>query len=108
MTDAEPSGLSWSVIVRLQNLDLIAKSIENKGDPYKKLRSLKAIMAAYRSGQLEWHPGLVTYWSQGCQVSQPRPHDLNEAVLLAEHFANQDLFWAEGVSSEIDSLTIGC
>ncbi|KAJ5161432.1 hypothetical protein N7492_006824 [Penicillium capsulatum] len=96
MIRREPEGLSWPVIERLDCLTFIEKGVEQDGDPYDKLRSLRAVIAAYRAGVLKWNPGLVTYWCQGRQICQPRPYDPEEIVLICEHLDEQGGIWLEG------------
>lgn len=86
-----------SVIERLDGLKFIQKILEENGDPHSKLESVKAIIAAYRTGGLEWHEGLVTYWCQGRQISQPRPFESEEARLLGAHFEKDGGIWVESV-----------
>lgn len=86
------------MIVRLQGLIGIEKTLQ-KNDKYRKLDIVRAIMTAYRSGELEWTPGLVTYWSSKRQLCQPRPLDWAEFEQVKKLHPDQDSFWVEGVGS---------
>ena len=69
----ENPGLDWKVIQRIETLKEIDKWLEEDGDKSKLRGNVKAVTDAYKAKKLEWTPGLVTYWSKGVQVSQPRP-----------------------------------
>lgn len=94
---SEPAGLSWPVVQRLQGLIRIeSKLLQN--DKYNKLAIVQAIMQTYRSGKLDWNPGLVTYWaSTKGQLCQPRPLDWAEFREVQELHPDETSFWIEGV-----------
>ncbi|CAI7592192.1 unnamed protein product [Penicillium glandicola] len=92
----EPAGLSWPVVERLSSLDEILKWLHTKGDKYELVGNVTNIMAAYRSGQLKWLPGLVTYWSNGVQLCQPRPFRWNEFDHINAENQGHTGFWVEG------------
>lgn len=82
---------------RLDSLKAIHAFLENDGDPFQLLSNCRAVIEAYRSGQLGWNPGLVTYWSNGKQLCQPRPFDWDEfEAINAKHNGHKD-FWTEPV-----------
>ena len=45
---------------------------EGKEHQYKLVKTVEAIINAYKKGNLGWNDGLVTYWSRGKQLSEPR------------------------------------
>jgi hypothetical protein len=94
----ERSDHSWDVIQRLDMLKTIQKHFEDKEDKYDQLPNVKAIIHAYRSKKLDWIPGLVTYWSHGTQLCEPRPHDWVECNALNDKYDGTKSFWVEGVS----------
>lgn len=93
----EPAGLSWPVVQRLQTLGGTLKWLQSEDDKYELVANVTNIMAAYRSGQLRWNPGLVTYWSKGVQLCQPRPFKWDEFDLINAEHAGHTGFWVEGV-----------
>ncbi|KAJ5159992.1 uncharacterized protein N7482_006996 [Penicillium canariense] len=111
MIEAESGspGLSLSVIRRLDVLkdmerQLQAKLQATEAKEAKKeedrghLSNIIAIMAAYRSRELEWNPGLVTYWSHGVQLCQPRPFHYEEFLRVNQEHNGHTGFWVEGLT----------
>lgn len=90
-------GLSWPVVQRLKNLEIVLDSLQKDDDPNQLLGNVKAIMAAYRSQQLTWTLGLVTYWSYGKKLSEPRPFRWHEFNIINEDQNGHTGFWVEGV-----------
>lgn len=72
--------------------------ISRKGDKYEQLPNLKAILKAYREGTLKAWPGLVTYWSDGKQLCQPRPFDWAECEAINRANEGTKAFFTEPVS----------
>ncbi|KAJ5280595.1 hypothetical protein N7478_005967 [Penicillium angulare] len=68
----EHPGKSWGVIQRLADLEGITTYLESKKDPNGELPNVKAIMAAYESGELKWND-YATYWCQGKMIFGPSP-----------------------------------
>lgn len=98
MMRAEPEGLSWEVVQRLDTLKKIQKSLEEHGDSNENLANVSALMAAYRSKKLEWHSDdTVTYWVHGKLIEGPRKIDMKELLALNQQAGNKG-FWVEGVS----------
>jgi hypothetical protein len=62
------------------------------------LKNIKAITKEYKSGRLDL-TGLVTYWSKGKQLSQPRPFNWDELEAIQKRHGDSQGFWVEGVSS---------
>lgn len=86
------------VIQRIETLKEIDKWLEEGGDKSKLRGNVKAVIDAYKAKKLKWTPGLVTYWSKGVQVSEPRPWDIEENATIAMHFGGNEDFWVEEVS----------
>ena len=99
-TDRFPESreLSRDVILRLRDLESIKSDLEKSLDKSKQLPNIEAYLKGYRSGQLEWNAGLVTYWSKGVQISQPRLFDWDEFELINAEHGTDEGFWTEGVS----------
>lgn len=95
---SEPSGLTLDVVQRLQTIQVIELSLSDEGDEDEMALNVTAIMQAYRSGQLEWNPGLVTYWSKGVQLYERRVFDWKEFYIINQKHNGQKGFWVEGVS----------
>lgn len=93
----EDSALSEAVVQRLESLDSLWESIFKAGDRFEQLVNIEAVMDAYRSGELQWN-GLVTYWSFGSQLCQPRPFNWDEFEAINERYEGSMSFWTEGVS----------
>jgi hypothetical protein len=81
-------GLSYPVIKRIDQLEFIAKSLEEKGDPLEVLPNVMAIRDAYRTKELDLYEGLVTNWSRGKRLSEPRPPNDDELIAIS--------VWAKG------------
>ncbi|KAJ5817365.1 hypothetical protein N7447_009598 [Penicillium robsamsonii] len=92
----ERPGLSWPVAQRLKTLNSMSEWLDSKGDEYELAPNVTSLIAAYRSGQLRWNDGLVTYWSKGVQLCQPRPFKWNEYKLISDEHHGQKGFWVEG------------
>ncbi|KAJ5641298.1 hypothetical protein N7490_005298 [Penicillium lividum] len=88
-------SLSQAIIQRLDNLDSIWEGIYNNGDELSQLTNIELVMDAYRSGELEW-TGLVTYWSCGQQLCQPRPFNWDEFEAINNRNNGSRSFWTEG------------
>ncbi|KAJ5082312.1 hypothetical protein N7532_011355 [Penicillium argentinense] len=92
-------GLAWEVLERIQNLEEIGATLLQDGDEYALLPTISAIIQAYKTGTIGWYPGLVTYWYNGAQISQPRPFDWDEYGCISSHCLGGIVsFWVEGVS----------
>jgi hypothetical protein len=98
MIDSEPTGLSYEIVQRLHALKLIKDHLETKGDPDVQLPNVRALLKAYRAGELKWSEGMVTYWSNGLQLNTPTKfnRELHEQMTL-ENDATKS-WWVEGVS----------
>jgi hypothetical protein len=105
MIAAEPGltwkGLTWEVVQRLDSLKGIEQWLVDRKDDLKLLETVAAIKKAYRSGTLAWNDGLVTYWSHGNQISQPRPFVWDEFRRITRMYDGHQGFWVEGVSGSI-------
>lgn len=96
---SEEPGLPWLVVIRLNSLKAIDKDLLNNGDPYEQLENVQAIIDAYRSGELEWDQGLVTFWSKGEQLCEPKEFDLEDFKAVNKEYDGKKGFWVEGVCS---------
>lgn len=94
MINSEPKNLSWEVVQRLDALKQIQAHLE-KEDKHEHLSTVKAIIDAYRSGQLSLDgTGMVTFWSYGKLIAGPKDLEFNELYALnAKHGPNG--FWLE-------------
>ncbi|KAJ5729658.1 uncharacterized protein N7483_004166 [Penicillium malachiteum] len=88
------NGLPIEVVERLEGLNSIRQALEKK-DEYEQLPNVIAIMEAYTSRKIRLC-GLVTYWSKGVQLCQPRPFSWDECVALNMHHQGSKGFWVEG------------
>ncbi|KAJ5446667.1 hypothetical protein N7445_001488 [Penicillium cf. griseofulvum] len=93
---AEP-GLSWPVVQRLEDLKLTLAWLEEGKDVHKMVDTVKAIMAQYRAGGLDWHPDFVTYWHAGVQLCLPRPFHWDEYRYIHDKSQGHEGFWVEGI-----------
>ena len=102
MAVGEKGKYSKDVIQRISVLRDIEKAIESKEfpDKNKQLPNVKALLKAYRSHELDWYgDDLVTYWSNGKRLCEPRPLNWAEFQALARKHEGWKSFWVEGVSS---------
>ncbi|CAG8902680.1 unnamed protein product [Penicillium egyptiacum] len=97
MMALEPVGLSWPVVQRLDTLKKMLEWLHSENDEYDLVGNVTNIMAAYRSGQLRWNPGLVTYWSKGVQLCQPRPFRWDEFDFINAKHEGHTGFSVEGL-----------
>lgn len=93
--------LSWDTIQRVHQLEAMETELASAGDEYDRLPNIEAILEAYKSGKLDWYTGLVTYWSKGSRICQPRPFDWDEFEAISSHYEDHKGLWTEGV---IDSF----
>lgn len=94
-------GLSLDVIKRLDDLKGMEADLRARGkDPSGLGPNIAALINAYRTRQLDWHPGLVTYWSNGIQICQPRPFHYQEFLQVNQLYNGHASFWVEGVSTQ--------
>ncbi|KAJ5116222.1 hypothetical protein N7456_000570 [Penicillium angulare] len=100
------SGVSWDVIHRLESLSRIIAKLVEDGDKYEEMANVKALMVAYASQKLVWNNGLVTYWSRGVQLSQPRPFDWDEFEAINKKYNGDKGFWVEGIIGPTPGLNM--
>lgn len=91
-------GLSLKIVERLDVLQEMRGSMVAEGDEDDNVCNVDAIIAAYKAGALGWNKGLVTYWSKGVQLCQPRPFDWEEFLVVNHKNDGSSSFWVEGVS----------
>jgi hypothetical protein len=87
-----------NVLKRLCTLKRTLKTLQGGKDEYKLISTVKAIITAYENKTLDWCDGLVTYWSHGTQLSQPRTFIAEEHQEIGNHYKGYEGFWVEGVS----------
>jgi hypothetical protein len=87
------------VIRRLDYLLEMGDQLVKTPDPCGVIPNITAIIIAYRTRQLEWNEGLVTYWSKGKQLCEPRPFHYGEFLDVNKQHDGHNDFWVEGVSS---------
>ncbi|KAJ5107863.1 hypothetical protein N7456_004538 [Penicillium angulare] len=111
---SEP-GLDWVVVKRLKSLERIKTWLNAQRDDRGETPNVIAIMAAYRSGALKYSQGLVTYWSRGKQISQPRPFNWTELALISERYdGHKGGLWVEGLqhtgpaNAKLDKYQVSC
>ncbi|KAJ5669303.1 hypothetical protein N7462_010373 [Penicillium macrosclerotiorum] len=89
-------GLGWETVQRLEQLQTIREWLEEQQDKLELLPNVLAIIQAYRSGNLKWTRGLVTYWSNGHKLAEPRPFRWDEYKDLNHEHQGHKGFWIEG------------
>jgi hypothetical protein len=104
MIAAEP-GLSWAVISRIGSLKSIREELVASGDHTEQLPNVDAIIAAYRSGELNWWPGYVTFWSKGKKLGRAKKFDVDEFLEVNRKHDGHKGFWVEGVCSTATLIT---
>ncbi|KAJ5100541.1 hypothetical protein N7456_006593 [Penicillium angulare] len=102
-------NFSKDVRIRLDHLYSIAKDIEihGSGDSESPSRNVKntqlpnirAVIDAYYARKLEWTPGLVTYWSRGKQLCEPRQYNWDEFEAIYKKHNGHESFWVEGAAT---------
>lgn len=98
MQASERGNYSLDVLERISNLKFIENDLQTRGDEFKQLVNVKALLQAYRSHTLDWIDGLVTYWSRGKQLCEPRPLYWAEFEAINREHKGYESFWVEGVS----------
>jgi hypothetical protein len=96
MSENEPEDLSPDVYERINSLRAIQKDLK-KSDKTHQLPNLQAILQAYLDGKLHWTPGLITYWSNGVKLCEPRPFNWDEFEAINAAHGRGGSFWTEGV-----------
>lgn len=98
--DSEPKELGERVIRRLNTLKQMEPDLR-KRDPYGHLPIVRALVKAYRSGELkEPVDEQVTYWSNGTQIEGPRKWDLKDFRAIHHKHGDPRSFWVEGVGDD--------
>jgi hypothetical protein len=102
--------LSWETIQRVHELESMKADITRDGDKVEQLPNIDALLKVYKSGELAWytHTGLVTYWSRGAQICQPRPFDWDEFEAINSALTGDKGFWTEGVSIFFELFEATC
>ncbi|KAJ5291945.1 hypothetical protein N7478_001196 [Penicillium angulare] len=100
MMEVEPAGLSWEIVQRLDSLKFLEESCKQDTEgkyPCNEV-NIKAIMAAYRKGSIEWYnDAKVTIWFRGGQfVGGPTEFDETTVARLYEQFGGEHGLWVEG------------
>lgn len=85
------------VVKRLAVLEEIWDRLNARNDPFEQLSNIENVMDAYRRNKLRF-TGLVTYWTRGKQLCQPRPFNWDEFEAINHRFQGCRSFWVEGVS----------
>ncbi|KAJ6083990.1 hypothetical protein N7486_010790, partial [Penicillium sp. IBT 16267x] len=99
---AREPGLSWVIVQRLIELEDAKEFLGTLINNYGQIPNTTAIMAAYRSGKLNLTEGLITYWSNGEQVSQPRPFNWDELFALCDKYNGYEGgFWVEPIKLSV-------
>ncbi|KAJ5711115.1 hypothetical protein N7488_005271 [Penicillium malachiteum] len=97
-SENEVPGLSMNVVSRIAQLRQIKDALEKEGGgSTNQLPNVNAIITAYRNKTLD-ATGLVTYWSQGKQLCQPRIFDWDEFEAINDACNGSQGFWVEGFS----------
>lgn len=91
-------GRSFDVAQRVFYLYEILEHLVKNGDEVEQIPNAKAIISAYKAGDLEWSTdGKVTYWHKGVQICEPKDWDIDDFVEVSK-IAEGKGFWVEGVS----------
>lgn len=99
MIASEKNGLSLDVVKRLDSLKVIEKDLVANGDTWESLPNVRAIIKAYRSGELKWsRDGKATYWSHGKQICEPKTWDYDDIIQVNREHNGSKGFWVEGAS----------
>ncbi|KGO76962.1 hypothetical protein PITC_003830 [Penicillium italicum] len=101
---AEP-GLSWPVVQRLEDLKFTLTWLLGENDVHKMVDTVKAIIAQYRSGELDWTPDFVTFWHAGVQLCLPRPFNWDEYRYVHDKYQGHEGFWVEGILGPAPGLS---
>lgn len=89
-------GLDWEVVQRLRDLKETKTELVKLGD-HASVKNVEAVIEAYTSKSLKWHPHLVTYWLKGKQMCHPRPFDFDELDLIYKGLGDIQGLWTESV-----------
>ncbi|KAJ5241840.1 uncharacterized protein N7469_000167 [Penicillium citrinum] len=91
----EPKGLDDRVYKRIKTLKQTRAHLVEHGDENHQIQNIDKILDAYRSRKIKW-TGLVTYWSEGVQLCEPRPFHWDEFEAINAAHSGQSAFWVEG------------
>ncbi|CAG8230998.1 unnamed protein product [Penicillium salamii] len=94
--DAAPKGHDFEVAQRLHHLSGIQNMLQTEGDPDGQLPNVRALLKAFRAGELKVERGMVTYWSNGVRLNEPTKfnRELHERMLRENDSTHS--FWVEG------------
>ncbi|KAJ5936653.1 hypothetical protein N7466_003103 [Penicillium verhagenii] len=90
--------LSWDVIQRVNQLKELRDWIW-ESDVNNQLANIYAVLVEYRAGRLQCggtSKGLVTYWSHGVKLCEPRPFNWHEYNAFSKKYLGPHGFWVEG------------
>ncbi|KAJ5081161.1 hypothetical protein N7456_013399 [Penicillium angulare] len=93
----EERSLPSVVVKRLAVLEEIWDRLNARNDPFEQLSNIENVMDAYRRKKLRF-TGLVTYWTRGKQLCQPRPFNWDEFEAINHRFQGCRSFWVEGLN----------
>ncbi|KAJ5358668.1 uncharacterized protein N7496_011081 [Penicillium cataractarum] len=99
-------GLSWNVVNRIIQLQGVAKHLEGRHQAgregeYERFQTVLAIKKAYQEGDLDLHEGLVTYWSKGRRLCEPRPYEYAEMMAINGRHGKEGGFWVEEMTIQV-------
>ncbi|KAJ5365932.1 hypothetical protein N7517_008818 [Penicillium concentricum] len=96
LRESEPGNHSLEVLKRLEILRNMEVELQSLDD-FNQLPNVRALLKAYRGGTLHWNQEMVTYWSKGVQLCEPRPFNWDEFEVLNAHHSGRTGFWMEGL-----------
>ncbi|KAJ5548316.1 hypothetical protein N7513_005550 [Penicillium frequentans] len=89
--------IEYEILALFENLGWLIRDREIAQDEPEGLgiRNIRAILKAYREGNLDLN-GLITYWSHGDRLCQPRPFNWEEFDAINDAHEGHVGFWVEG------------
>lgn len=83
--------------MRVDMLKKIEACLIKDGDPDDQLLNVRAIIKAYRKGEITFNPPYVTYWVRGRLYKGPEVFELQNPAKYQRELKQARPFWVEGV-----------
>ena len=93
----EPASLKEQAYKRIYELRLLELDLVAKRDPQNQLPNVRALLKAYRSGDLEIQKGQVIFYLDGVPLGEPKEWNVKEYLAIQKEKAPEAVLWVEGI-----------